>query len=169
MRYLWRCAVSVTVYFHFDDDAIIFDVFSCLEDFVGHKLGVPESQCTCVLDRFLKMFPGRIWNKALCNVSSQIIVNILVINGKRNWQNERPLQNVVVLSGENLDVHRQVFSLSCTISIQEHRCGHFVSISGCVEWLTDKFYTLVCRLQKFLLVVWDFPNEYTVSDMGEWV
>ena len=87
---------------YFDKERIVLDVFARRQEIVRHKLGKAKAELVGVTTRPLKVGPLRVRDEALDHVARLLPIRRLIQQGKTHSVLERPLEDGVVLAGQNL-------------------------------------------------------------------
>ena len=100
------------IHFNFKEYRIVLHksavVFQC---FVWDELGVAEAHSLAVLGGFQEVLPVRVGNEALRHMRALFWVKALVDQLEGDRETERPFQDVVVLSWQDLE---QMENVTCS-------------------------------------------------------
>lgn len=92
----------------------------------------------------------------------------LVQDGERHLVGEGPLEQVVILSGQDADVDGEVGALAAAVTVQESRHLQLVAIAVCVERRAEELVVASeFGFLEFARVVAQFPNEDAVVADGQ--
>jgi len=114
------------------EHGIALDEGSAVQQFVGDEAREAESKLIGLVRGTLEVLPGGIRHKGLRHASLATL-GALFEQREGDGVREGPLQQGIVLSGQDLYVDGHVGILAGTIAIEEHRGLQLVAILGGVE------------------------------------
>lgn len=138
------------------------------------ELGVAEAQGALVqrvpgAAGFLEVLPVGVWVERFSDVLGFGERGVaLVQEGESHLIGERPLQQVVVLSGQHADVDGEVGAFTAAVAIEEGRHLELVAIAVSVERRAEELMiTSDFGLLKFAGIVIELPDEDAVMADGQ--
>ena len=102
-----------------DEEGVVPDVLALLEELVGHELGEAEAELVDLPAGALEVGPVGVGDEALDDVAGAPPVLGLVEQREADGVLEGPLQDGVVLAGQDLDVDGHVGALAAAVPVQE--------------------------------------------------
>ena len=102
-----------------DEEGVVLDVLALLEQFVRHELGEAEAELVDLPARPLEVGPVGVGDEALDDVARPPPVLGLVQQREAHRVLERPLEDGVVLAGQDLDVDGHVGTLAAAVPVEE--------------------------------------------------
>ena len=159
------CDTLVGIRPDLDVDGVVFDIVAEAEHPVGHKLGEPKAQLIGIshLAGPLEVGPAGVGDERFDNVDGALAVRVLVHQGEGDGVAERPLEDAVIVTGQNLDVDGEVGVLPAPVAAGEQGDLQLVAGSRGVERPADQLEAVAgFGLSQLLGEAGDLPDEDAV-------
>lgn len=162
------------LYRRLDEDAVVSDVVPLLDLLMRDELRVAEAQGALVqrvsgAAGLLEVLPVGIWVECFSDVLGFGERGVaLVQEGESHLVGERPLQQVVVLSGQHADVDGQVGAFAAAVAVEESRHLQLVTVAVSVERGAEELViTSDFGLLEFTGIVIQLPDQDAVVAHGQ--
>lgn len=123
--------------FDAQEDGVFADKGSAVEQLVGDEPREAEAEGVRFGGWPLKVLPGGVGNEGFGN-AALAAEGALLEEGEGDGVREGPLEQGVVLSGQDLDVDGHVGGLAGAVSVEEHRGLQLVAVLASVEGRRDQ-------------------------------